>query len=86
MVKLTKLLKIVGIFHYCWVLLPRQTLLTNYKSFIRPHLDCEDVIYNQRLNESLSNRIESAYSKVVLPISRAIKGSSWEIYQELSLE
>ena len=31
--------------------LPRQPLLTIYKSFIRPHLDYSDIIYDQPNNE-----------------------------------
>ena len=36
--------------------LPRKTLLTIYKSFVRPHLDYGDVIYN-KVNESLTNKL-----------------------------
>ena len=35
--------------------LPRQSLLTLYKSFIRPHLDYGDIIYDQSNNESWCN-------------------------------
>ena len=34
--------------------LPRECLPTNYKSFIRPHLDYGDVIYDQPSNDSFS--------------------------------
>ena len=33
-------------------ILLRQALLTIYKSFVRPHLDYEDIIYDQPKNES----------------------------------
>ena len=55
--KINKSLKSVGLLHKLNTLLPRQSLLSIYKSFIRPHLDYGDAIYNQPLNESLSNRI-----------------------------
>ena len=42
--------------------LPRFSLLTIYKSFVRPHLDYGDVIYDQPNNSSLSDKIESAQS------------------------
>ena len=35
--------------------LPRQSLLTRYKSFIRPHLDYGDMIYDQPNNKSFCN-------------------------------
>ena len=57
--KINKTLKGVGLLRKLSTLLPRQSLLTIYKSFIRPYLDYGDVIYDQPLNESLSNRIES---------------------------
>ena len=42
--------------------LPRSSLLTIYKSFVRPHLDYGDVIYDQPNNSSLSDKVESAQS------------------------
>ena len=32
---------------------PRHALITIYKSFVRPHLDYGDIIYDQPNNESL---------------------------------
>ena len=57
--KINKTFKGFGLLCKLSMLLPWQSLLTIYKSFIRPHLDYSDVIFNQPLNESLSNRIES---------------------------
>ena len=74
--KINKPLKGVGILCKLSTLLPRQSLLTIYKSFIRPHLDYGDIIYDQPLNESLSNRIESVQYKAALAITGAIQGSS----------
>ena len=85
--KINKTLKGVGLLRKLSTLLPRQSLLTIYKSFIRPHLDYGDVIYDRPLNESLSNRIESVQNKAALAITRAIQGSSRKkLYQELGLE
>ena len=36
--------------------LPRKALLTLYKSFVRPHLDYGDIIYDQPNNESFCNK------------------------------
>ena len=41
------------LFHY----VPRSSLLTIYKSFVRPHLDYGDVIYHQPSNSNFSNTI-----------------------------
>ena len=72
--KVNKTLKGVALLCKLTTLLPRQSLLTIYKSFIRPHLNYDDVIHDQPLNESLSNRIESAQYKAALAITGAIKG------------
>ena len=67
--------------------LPRFSLLTIYKSFVRPHLDYGDVIYDQPNNSSLSDKIESVQYNAVLAITGAIRGTSREkLYQELGLE
>ena len=38
-------------------ILPRDSLVTIYKSFIRPHLDYRDVIYDQPNNDLFSDKI-----------------------------
>ena len=53
-------------------ILPRDSLVTIYKSFIRPHLDYGDVIYDQPNNDSFSDKIEQLQYKVYLPITGAI--------------
>ena len=85
--KINKALKCVGLLRKLSALLPRESLLTIYKSIIRPHFNYFDVFYDQPLNESLSNRIESVQCKTILPITKAIQGSSrGKLYQELGLE
>ena len=67
--------------------LPRSSLLTIYKSFVRPHLDYGDVIYDQTNNFSLSDKIESVLSNAVLAIAGAIRETSKEkLYPQLLLE
>ena len=67
--------------------MPRNSLLTIYKSFIRPFLDYTDVIYDQLSNAAFSKKIEPAQYNAALAITGAIKGSSREkLYQELGLE
>ena len=36
-------------------ILSRKSLLTIYKSFVRPNLDCADIIYDKPINESFKN-------------------------------
>ena len=68
--------------------LPRSSLLTIYKSFLRPHLDYGDVIYDQLNNSSLSIQIESVQQyNAAQAITGAITETSKEkLYQELGLE
>ena len=54
--------------------LPRSSILTIYKSFVRPHLDYGDVIYDQPNNSSLSDKIDNR------------RTSKKKLYQELGLE
>ena len=68
-------------------LVPRKTLITIYKSFIRPYLDYCDIIYSKPNNNSFTENIESVQYNAALAITGAIKGSSKEkLYQELGLE
>ena len=39
--------------------LPRTSLITIFKSYIRPHLDYEDIIYDRAYNSSFHENIES---------------------------
>ena len=67
--------------------LPRKSLITIYKAFLRPLIDYGDIIYDQPQNESFCEKLESVQYKVALAITGAIKGSSREkIYQELGFE
>ena len=67
--------------------LPRSSLTTIYKSFVRPHLNYGDVILDKAYNNSFHQRIESFQYKAPLARTGAIKGSSTEkLYQELGLQ
>ena len=68
-------------------LLPRQSLLTIYKFYIKPQLDYGYVICDQPLNEALANILEFVQYKVATAITGAMQGSSQErLYQVLGLE
>ena len=67
--------------------LPRPTLITIYKASIRPHLDYGDVIFDQALNNSFHQRLESIQYNAALAVAGAIRGTSQEkLYQELDFE
>ena len=58
-----------------------------YKSFIRPHLDYGDVIYDPPSSATLSSKIESIQYNAALTTTEAIRGSSREkLLQEFGLE
>ena len=85
--KISKANKGIGLIKRLYSYLPRKSLLNIYKSFIRPHLDYGDVIYDQPHNDTFCRMIESVQYNAALAITGAIKGSSRErLYQELGLE
>ena len=83
----SKVYKTIGIIRKLQNVLPQSALLTIYRSFIRPHLDYGDIIYDKAFNESFHAKLESLQYNATLAITGAIKGSSTEkIYEELGLE
>ena len=85
--KTLKANKGIGIIKRLSYILPRKSLLTIYKSFIRPHLDYCDIIYDQPNNESFCIKIEHTQYNAALAITGAIKGiSQTKLYKELGLE
>ena len=66
---------------------PAAALLKIYNSFLRPHLDYGDVIYDCAFNEYFQNKLESVQYNAALTITGAIRGSSREkLYQKLGLK
>ena len=77
----------VGIIKRFRDILPCDSLVTIYKSFIGPHLDCRDVIYDQPNYDSFSDKIEQLQYKARLAITGAIQGTSQEcLSNEFGLE
>ena len=82
--KISKPLGLLGILHN---LLPRSALITTYKAFVRPHLDYDDILYDQAYNMSFHHKLESIQYNACLAITGAIRGTSKEkLYKELGLE
>ena len=83
----SKVNKTIDIVRKLQNVLPRSVLLTMCKSFIRPHLDYGDIIYDKVFNESFHAKLESLQYNTTLAITGAIRGSSaWKLYEELGLE
>ena len=83
----SKVNKTIGLLRKLHNTLPRLPLLTIYKSFIRPHLDYGDIIYDQAYTALFHQKIESVQYNSALAITGAIRGTSKEkIYHELGLE
>ena len=83
---LNKVNKAIGLLGKLQTILLRGTLLTIYKSFVIPHLDYGDVIYDQQHN-SFHQKLEPIQYNATLAITGAIRGTSKEkLCQELDLE
>ena len=54
----SKASKGIGVIKKLHYVLPRHSLLTIYNSFIRPHLNYGDIIYDQPNNQAFSNKLE----------------------------
>ena len=82
-----KISKIIGLLRKLQIFLPKAALITIYKSFIRPHLDYGDILYDQAYNTSFHQKLESVQYNACLAITGTIRGTSKEkLYQELGLE
>ena len=57
-VAIDKTTKGISMLHKLRYHIPRKSLITLYKSFIRSHLDFADVIYDQPNNKTFSDKIE----------------------------
>ena len=82
-----KAMKGIGLLQKLHSTLPRISLVTIYKSFIRPHLSCGDVVYDHPSSDAFSNKLETVQYNATLAITGAIKGTSHKkLFQELWLE
>ena len=53
-----KVNKSIGLLRKLQMILPRRSLITIHKSFIRPHLDYRDIIFDQAFNNSFHDNLE----------------------------
>ena len=85
--KISKAMKGIGIIKKLSNILPRKSLITIYKSFVRPHLDHGDLIYDQPNNKSFCQQIESGQYNASLAITDAIKRTTrLKLYNQIGLE
>ena len=84
---MNKVYKTIGLLCKLQTVLPRPLLVIIYKAFIKPHLDCEDIIYHQARKEPFHRKLESTQYNAALAITVAVRGTSGEkLYQELAFE
>ena len=85
--EIVKANKGIGIICKLAHLLPRESLITIYKLFVRPDIDYGDVFYDEPNKEHFCNMIERVQYNTALAITGAVKGTSQQkIYSELGLE
>ena len=56
----------------------RKKLPTIYKTFVRPHMDYADIIYDKPFNDSFKEKLEKAQYSAARVIARAIQDTSQE--------
>ena len=56
--KIKKYNKVIRLIRRLSVSLRRKALLTIYKSFVRPHLDYEDILDDKPDNQNFENKLE----------------------------
>ena len=84
--KIKKCNKSIGLIRRLSITLPRNALLTIYKSFVRPHLNYGGILYDNPNKENLQNKSEKVLYRACLSITSAIQGTSKDkLYDELGL-
>ena len=56
--KIKKCNKLIGLIRKLSVNVSRKTLLAIYKSFIRPHFDYDDILYDETEKENFQDKLE----------------------------
>ena len=84
--KIKKCNKLIGLIKRLSVNLPRNALIIIYKSFIKPHLDYGDILYDEPSNNNFQNKMEKVQYRACLAITGGTQGTSRErLYDELGL-
>ena len=84
---MVKVNKTIGLVRKFQSVLPRASLVTVYKAFVRSHLDYGDIIFEQAFHDSFHEKIESVQYDAALAITGIIRGISKEkLYQKQGFE
>ena len=84
--KINKCNKMIGIMKRLSLSFSSDSLLTINKSFVRPHLDYADMIYDKLYNAIFESKLERVQYNACLAITGAIGGTNRDsIYAELGL-
>ena len=75
---LSKVNQSIGLLRKIQSDLPRPSLLTIYKTFIRSHFDYADVVYDQSYKSLFHEKLESIQYNVALAVVGAVRASSSE--------
>ena len=70
--KMFKAMKGIGIVRKVNKAVPQNSLITIYKSIVRPYLGYDDIIYDQPNKENLNHKIEAIQYNATLAITGAI--------------
>lgn len=85
--KINKANQGIGLIRRFRKFLPRDSLVTIYKTHVRPHLDYRDIVYDHPGNFSFSEKIKSVQYGACLAITGSFRGTSREKnYHELGFE
>ena len=85
--KINKCNKLIGIMKRLSLSISRNSILTIYKTIVRPHLDHADIIYDKPGNVNFESKLERVQYKACLAITGAIQGTNrGSIYAQLGPE
>ena len=85
--KMTKAINEIRVIKRLSRMLRRHSRLTIYKSLVRPHLEYDDMLYDQYNNKSLCQKTETIQCNAALATTGAISGTSQiKFYNELGLK
>ena len=79
--KISNVCKDIGAIKKMYYNLPKNSLLTIYKSFIRPHLDYSDIPYDLPKNQSFINKMENVQYNATLVMQHWPLLELFEVHQ-----
>ena len=77
---LTDMSKALALLQKCEIELPRPPLINIYKVFIKSHVYCGTIFFDQIFHNSLHQRLEPTQYNAVIPITRATRKTSNKKY------